>query len=246
MALVLAARKAKANLIEHSIKPISVAGFGPPIELPPLFKDKVAEDLNVKDSFVYEIANPENRKSVKEVVQAWAGWNPIFQHESSRFFTDSFSDTPAYRDTNTGRQCHFIEVEVDPDTGKVDITKIVMVNDVGRAINPDIINTQQYGAVAMGMGRSNFQEAIYDPMTGVTLNNDLINFPITTMNDIGPIDCHIVETAFGYSAYGVSGVGESGSAATMALTQPAIYNAIGKWVDIPTTPDKVLKALGKG
>ncbi|MDD5486119.1 MAG: molybdopterin-dependent oxidoreductase [Dehalococcoidales bacterium] len=246
MALVMAARKAKQNLLDRSVKPILVAGFGPPMESPPLFPGKTAEELDVKGSFVYEIANPENRKSVKEVVQAWAGWNPIFQHESSQFFTEAFSDVPAYKNTNTGRQCHFIEVEVDVDTGKVDVTKMVMVNDVGKVINPDIVNTQQYGAAAMGMGRSNAQEAIYDSMTGVKLNSDLINFPVIAMNDLGPIDCHIVETAFGYSAYGVSGVGESGSAATMALTQPAIYNAIGKWVDIPTTPDKVLKALGKG
>jgi xanthine dehydrogenase molybdenum-binding subunit len=244
-ALVMAARKAKQNILEHAVKDIVTSMFGMVSTTPAFFQGKTIEDLDIKDGMVYEIADPSNTIPVKTVIQAWYGWNPIFMSESSRFFTEAFSETPAYQNSAMGRQCHFVEVEVDPDTGKVDITNLVMVNDVGLVLNPDVVHAQQYGGASMGMGRSNAQEVVYDPSTGVKLNDNLCFYPVYTMNDIGPIDPYLVETGFGYSAYGVSGIGESGSAATMGLTAPAVYNAIGKWTDIPTTPDRVLKALGK-
>jgi CO/xanthine dehydrogenase Mo-binding subunit len=146
----------------------------------------------------------------------------------------------------TARQCYFTEVEVDPETGMVEVVKQVVVNDVGKAINPDAINGQQYGGSYMGIGRSK-TEAIYcDPHTGVKLNDNHIGYEILTMNDIDPIDCHILELGSGYGVYGLYGCSESGTACTTTITAPAIYNAIGKWViDFPTTPEKILKALGK-
>ena len=68
-----------------------------------------------------------------------------------------------------------------------------------------------------------------------------------TIQDIGEIDCPIVETHLGFSAYGLYGCSEAGKAATAAaLLVPAIYNATGKWMeDNLATPDNVLKALGK-
>ncbi|MBN2318509.1 MAG: hypothetical protein JXR49_05500 [Acidobacteria bacterium] len=66
------------------------------------------------------------------------------------------------------------------------------------------------------------------------------------MNDLGPIDCHILESGLGYGAYGLYGCSEGGTACTTTGTGPAVHNAIGKWItDFPITPDRVLKALGK-
>jgi xanthine dehydrogenase molybdenum-binding subunit len=144
------------------------------------------------------------------------------------------------------RQCYFTEVEVDPETGLVEVTKHVVVNDIGKAINPDAINGQQYGGSYMGIGRSNMEAIYYDPGTGVKLNDNHAGYEIPTMNDVGQMDCHILESGLGYGPYGMYGVGESSAACTTTVTAPAIYNAIGKWItDFPTTPDKVLKALGK-
>ena len=144
------------------------------------------------------------------------------------------------------RQCYFCEVEVDPETGHVEVAKLVVVNDVGRAINPDAINGQQYGGAYMGIGRSKTEAIYYDPDTGLKLNDNHVGYEILTMNDVGPIDCHILESGLGYGAYGLYGCSECGTACTTTITGPAIYNAIGKWIDdYPTTPDRVLKALGK-
>ena len=244
-ALVMVARKAKQNLLEHAVTPVTTAMFGMSFTTPAAFPDKTVAELDIKDSMIYEKAKPSNTVAAKKVVQSFAGWNPIFQHEYSRFFSEAESEYPAYMDTALGRQCHFIEVEVDPDTGKVEVTNMAMVNDVGKILNVDLCHGQQYGGASMGMGRSNAQEVVYDPLTGVKLNDNLCFYPVYAMNDMGPVSCDLIETGTGYSAYGATGIGESGCAVTMAMTHAAVYNAIGKWVNLPTTPDKVLKALGK-
>jgi xanthine dehydrogenase molybdenum-binding subunit len=113
-------------------------------------------------------------------------------------------------------------------------------------MNPDTVNGQQYGGAYMGVSRSNMEECYYDPLTGVTLNDDMIFYPIALMNDVGPIDCHIVETGQGYGAYGAAGIGENIGVTMSSCTIDAIYNATGKWLEHrATTPDRVLKMLGK-
>jgi CO/xanthine dehydrogenase Mo-binding subunit len=80
----------------------------------------------------------------------------------------------------------------------------------------------------------------------VALNYDLIGYHMGTMNDYPDVQCLINESHLGYAAYGAYGIGENVGAALSGITVSAIYNATGKWVlDYPTTPDRVLKALGK-
>ena len=143
------------------------------------------------------------------------------------------------------RQCYFEEVEVDAETGKVDVTKVVVVNDVGKVIDPDSCNGQQYGGTYMGAGRALTEAFYYDPQTGVKLNDNLVDYKPLLMNDLGPVDCRLVETGLSYGPYGTAGIGESAAAAGTSLHAPAVYNAIGKWVNLPITPDKVLNVLGK-
>ena len=247
-AMIGAARKLKQVILEYASQP----ALRPSMEergQPAIFLDKKPEELEIKDSMVFEKANPPRKAKVADVMR------PFFNGLGSPFFAWDFPPSRA-RDSSQpwegltmyimARQCYFIEVEVDPETGMVEITKLVAVNDVGKAINPDAINGQQYGGSYMGIGRSN-TEAIYcDPHTGVKLNDNHLGYAILTMNDVGPISCHILESGLGYGPYGVYGIGESSAACTTTITGPAIYNAIGKWVtDFPTTPDKILKALGK-
>ena len=91
-------------------------------------------------------------------------------------------------------------------------------------------------------------EAVYyDPQTGVKLNDNLVDYKWFSMNDIqGPMEQVIVETGMGYGPYGICGCSEAVGATMATCTSDAIYNAIGKRItSFPTTPDKVLKALGK-
>jgi CO/xanthine dehydrogenase Mo-binding subunit len=110
------------------------------------------------------------------------------------------------------------------------------------------VNDQQlYGGAYQGLGVSATEAIHYDPQTGVKLNDNLIGYPVLTMLDVGLIESPIIETHLGWSTYGLFGCSEAGKAATAAaLLVPAVYNAIGKWIeDTPVTPDRILKALGK-
>ena len=64
------------------------------------------------------------------------------------------------------RQAHFVEVEVDPETGGVEVTRVANANDVGKAINPDAVEGQQYGGSVMGVSRVRTEEVVYCPGTG--------------------------------------------------------------------------------
>jgi CO/xanthine dehydrogenase Mo-binding subunit len=144
------------------------------------------------------------------------------------------------------RQAHFMEVEVDPETGEVDIKRIVNVNDVGKAISVEGCNGQQYGGAVMAVGRGFTEEVVHDPNTGVMLNGNLLNYKIPTMMDIENFDSILVETGMGYGPYGLVGIGEDVATLAPTLIGVAIHNATGKWVErYPTTPEVVLKALGK-
>ncbi|MEM2767650.1 MAG: molybdopterin cofactor-binding domain-containing protein, partial [Candidatus Bathyarchaeia archaeon] len=167
-------------------------------------------------------------------------------YKRAAFQPRTFELIEPYAKPNMIRQAHFVEVEVDPETGKVDVTNVVVVNDVGRVINPDAVNGQQYGGAYMGLARNHLEAIYYDPLTGVKLNDNLLGYCVPLMNDIGRIDCHIFESGMGYGPYGMAGCSEALGAALSMILGPAVYNAIGKWIDdFPITPEKVLKALGK-
>ncbi len=213
----------------------------------PLFPNLKPEDLDIRDSMVFEKANPKNRRTVREVSDAfWATDPPISHPPAGTLYgltSDGKPDSQLYA---MARQAHFIEVEVDTETGMVYVTNIVCVNDVGHLFNPEGAYGQQYGGAVMGLGRSGTEEHIFCPRTGVALNLDLIGYHMRTMNDYPPAQCLLNESHLGYAAYGAYGIGENVGASVSGITVSAIHNATGKWVmDYPTTPDRVLKALGK-
>jgi len=257
-----AARLLKRKILEAATSPRGVTQRG---SAPPAFPGKKPEELDIKDSVIYEKANPSNRRTLAKFVGYSGAMGPISSPRgeplpspgekgvSYPFTAPLFEygwqvQLGAYAGARLRlcRQAHFMEVEVDTETGEVDVARVVTVNDVGRVINWEGCEGQQYGGAYMGVGRGRSEEVVHDPMTGVMLNGNLLNYKVPTMLDIGRIDTILVETGMGYGPYGVVGIAEDVATVIPALISPAIHNAIGKWVDgFPATPDKVLKALGK-
>ena len=247
--LIVAARELKQKIIDYALRPPSgpmFPGFNPgPGQS--AFPGKKAEDLDVKEGFIFEKTNPRNKKSVREVASAFWGDDPAIIHPVVPDVTGlTLNGKPHPQMYIMSRQAHFMEVEVDVETGEVIVTNLVCVNDVGHLFNRRGAEAQQYGGAIMGLGRSATEEKIYCPKTGVGLNFDNIGYHIGTMNDYPEVKCIINESRLGYSSYGACGIGEDSGASLSGITAGAVYNATGKWVlDYPVTPDKVLKALGK-
>jgi CO/xanthine dehydrogenase Mo-binding subunit len=257
------ARLLKARILEVAA---SRRGVTQLTSFPPAFPGKTPEELDIKDSFIYEKASPSNRLSLAELVGPAGGMGPLtpVMGEPGLAINEGLKYpvrlTPplfehawhVQRGAYLGvrlrlcRQAHFIEVEVDPETGEIIVTHVVNVNDVGRVINWEGCEGQQYGGTYMAVGRGRTEEVVHDPHTGVMLNGNLLNYKFPTMLDVGPIDTLLVESGMGFGPYGTVGIGEDVATALPAAMAAAVHNATGKWVSgFPVTPDKVLRALGK-
>ncbi len=243
--LVLAARQLKKKVLEYAVRP-RAGLMGRPGQ-PAFFPNSQPQDLDIRDSMVFEKANPANKKAVQEIADTFWHGDPAIAHPVPGGDLGLTSDgKPDSRQYVMARQAHFIEIEVDTETGQVDFSNIVCVNDVGHCVNLQGAQSQQYGGAIMALGRSATEEEIWCPRTGVALNQDMIGYHIGTMNDYPAIQCLINESHLGYAPYGIYGIGENIGACMSGITSGAIYNAIGKWImDFPITPVKVLKALGK-
>ncbi len=137
----------------------------------------------------------------------------------------------------------FCEVAVDPETGETEVTKYVVVCDPGKVLRMTSLEGQLHQAMFLSHGGGLMEEFIYDKATGVKLSTNMFEYKKPTILDLGPIDTYAVETRSGNACYGASGISHCMAAPLLPVC--AIANAIGKWIEPPVTPDKVLKALGK-
>jgi carbon-monoxide dehydrogenase large subunit len=140
--------------------------------------------------------------------------------------------------------CHMAEVEVDPDTGHVDIVRYVVCDDVGKAINPMIVVGQVRGGVAQGFGQAVTERTQYDRSSGQLLSGNFTDYALPRADDLPEIEVELIEVPCASNPLGVKGAGEAGAVGS----PPALINAItdaldGKKIDMPATPEAVWKAL---
>ena len=253
-----AARLLRRKILEAATSPTGQSQRG---SFPAPFEGLRPEDLDIRDSMVFVKKDPSNRMSLADLVQPGGAEGPLCHSpemgkgaQRSNFAPPLFAHSyqvqqgayASYR-LRFCRQAHFVEVEVDTDTGRVFVTRVVNVNDVGKVISWEGCEGQQYGGTYMGVGRGLYEEIVHDPVTGVMLNGNLLDYKIATLNDIGPIHTDLVESGMGYGPYGLVGIGEDIATVVPPILGPAVHNAIGVWVDdFPITPAAVLCALGKG
>jgi CO/xanthine dehydrogenase Mo-binding subunit len=134
------------------------------------------------------------------------------------------------------------EVAVDTETGLVEITRFVVAADVGKIMRHTSLESQIYQVMYFSGGCQLTEDFLFDKPSGVRLNTNMVEYKKPTMLDIAPGEMDLLETRAGNAAYGANGT--SHSLANTHLIICAIHNAIGKWVDPPASPDKVLRALG--
>jgi xanthine dehydrogenase molybdenum-binding subunit len=249
-----ASRIAKKRLLELATSEVHL------IEsiIPPAFPNFKPEDLDIQSSEIFVKADPSIRKKVAEVTKDIADASVTYGLEYAAIQTTTHAPVFAWAYHRQGRygvevgrhrlcrQAHFCEIEVDSETGEIEVKKIVNVNDVGKALSPESVEGQQYGGTYMGVSRNRNEQFIWDKPTGVLLNGNLIDYKIALSSDIGDVETIIIETGMGYGPYGSVGVAEDNATLGTYLLEGAVYNAIGKWIDDgPITAEKVLKALGK-
>ncbi|MCX7937846.1 MAG: molybdopterin-dependent oxidoreductase, partial [Thermoflexales bacterium] len=144
-----------------------------------------------------------------------------------------------------GLATHVVDVEVDTETGKVQILRYTAAQDVGRAIHPDYVEGQIHGGVAQGVGWALSEEYVYDDQ-GHLLNASLLDYRMPTALDLPMIETILIEVPNPNHPFGVKGVGEVPIVPPAAAIANAIYRAVGVRMSVlPMKPSNVLKAMGK-
>jgi 4-hydroxybenzoyl-CoA reductase alpha subunit len=139
--------------------------------------------------------------------------------------------------------CQIAEVEVDPDTGMVEVTDFFGAHDIGRALNPSAAEGQYEGGIQMGLGYALSEELVYN-QRGLILNPSFLDYGLLTAMDMPKIEISLVETVDTKGPYGAKEAGEGSAIPTAAAIANAIYNAVGVRIkDLPITPEKILEAL---
>ncbi len=138
---------------------------------------------------------------------------------------------------------HIVDVEVDPDTGKVSILRYTALQDVGKAVHPSYVEGQIQGAVAQGIGWALNEEYFVNDQ-GHMVNSSYLDYRMPTSLDLPMIDTVVVEVANPGHPFGVRGVGEVCIVPPMAAISNAVSHAIGVRMDsLPMNPGRILEAL---
>jgi len=194
-----------------------------------------AADIVLADKRLFDKNKPENSISFQDLIKGLRR-QAVFHGERGPM--------PAGFAYNTFG-AHFVEVEVDTETGRISVLKHVAVHEVGRVLNKLTAESQVVGGVTQGISTALFEERVIDENTGKMVNPNLQSYKIATsmdMPEIVPLFVDLVDPRI--NNLGNKGLGEPPRIPSSAAVANAVYNAVGVHLrEIPMTPDKVLKAL---
>jgi carbon-monoxide dehydrogenase large subunit len=143
--------------------------------------------------------------------------------------------------------CVVCEVEVDPETGEVAITRYACVDDVGRCINPLIVDGQTHGAIAQGVGQAMWEQIHLDPGSGQLLSGSLMDYGMPRADVLPSFTTRIAEVLSPTNPLGIKAGGEGGTTAAPAVIISAIVDALREFgvrdVTMPATPDRIWKLI---
>jgi carbon-monoxide dehydrogenase large subunit len=141
---------------------------------------------------------------------------------------------------------HLALVEVDAETGDVELLEYHAVDDCGHVVNPMIVGGQVHGGIAQGIGQAMFEDAIYDE-AGNMLTGSLLDYPLPTAGDLPMFDLHRTVTPTDVNPMGVKGIGEAGTIGSAHTIVNAVVDALTpmgvKHVDMPVRPKRVWQAM---
>ena len=142
-----------------------------------------------------------------------------------------------------GFALHICDVEVDPETGQVGVTRYTAIQDVGTAIHPDYVEGQLQGGAVQGIGWALNEAYCFDD-AGRMENPGFLDYRMPVCSDLPMIDTVLVEVPNPAHPYGVKGVGESPIVPPLGAVANALRDATGlRFTDLPLSPDRVRKAL---
>ncbi len=193
---------------------------------------------------VFTVAGTDRRISIKDVARA--------AHDPSRLppgapagLADAGFFKPPGPTWPNG--CHICEVEIDPETGALEIAAYTMVHDFGRVLNPLLLEGQLHGGVAQGLGQGGFERVVFDPETGQPLTASFMDYAPPRADDLPSFRFVAAGTPSPASPIGVKGCGEAGATGGTPALMNAIADALAPLgighFDMPATPERLWRAI---
>ncbi len=143
--------------------------------------------------------------------------------------------------------CHMAEVEVDPDTGVVEVVRYRVSDDFGKAVNPLIVRGQVHGGVAQGFGQAVLERTAYDASSGQLISGSFMDYALPRADDLPNIEVDLLEVPCVGNPLGVKGAGEAGAVGSPPAMINAIVDALSvdgvTHIDMPATPEKIWQAM---
>jgi aerobic carbon-monoxide dehydrogenase large subunit len=139
------------------------------------------------------------------------------------------------------------EVEIDPATGAIELVRYASVDDVGRAINPLVLDGQTHGGIAQGVGQALWEHCHYDPESGQLLSGSFMDYAMPRADTLPRYDTELSEIPSPSNPLGVRAGGEGGTTPALASTINAVVDALSHLgithIDMPATPLRIWQAI---
>jgi len=207
---------------------------------------ELPENLDIRNREVFSTREPEKRLELGKLLRK-AHFSPSGQMLMAEYFYDPANENldKTFRGNLSMTYtfgAHGVRVKVDRETGKVKVLKYVAAHDVGKAINPMLLEGQVYGGALMGIGYALTEQLLLDK--GQVMNPNFRDYKILTAKDAVDVETCIVETLDKDGPFGAKGIGEPGCVPTAPAIANAIYDAVGvRMRELPMTPERVLAAI---
>jgi carbon-monoxide dehydrogenase large subunit len=146
--------------------------------------------------------------------------------------------------------CAVCEVEIEPDTGAVEIVRYSAIDDVGRAVNPMILHGQTHGAIAQGVGQALWEHCVVDPDSGQVMTGSFMDYAMPRADMLPSFGTELMEVPTPTNPLGVRAGGEGGTTPALGAVVNAVVDALRDYgvthMDMPLTPEKIWRAIRDG
>ncbi|PWC56828.1 xanthine dehydrogenase family protein molybdopterin-binding subunit [Azospirillum sp. TSO22-1] len=194
-------------------------------------------DVEFKDG-AFTIVGTDHSVSLKQVAEKAAGVGAVAFSEAARW-------TPPASTFPNG--CHVCEVEVDPDTGEVEVVCYTVVDDFGTVVNPALVKGQIHGGVAQGIGQALHERVVYDPDSGQLLSASFTDYSLPRAYDLPFVEVKLNRVPSTTNALGMKGAGEAGAIGAPPAVINALVDALSEYgiehIDMPATPEVLWRLI---
>ena len=193
----------------------------------------------------FTIAGTDRSFGILELVEKIRGGLKLPEGAPRSLDISHISDNPPFSFPN---RCHIAEIEIDRDTGTIEVVRYSMVNDFGTVINPMLTEGQAHGGVLQGIGQALMERTVYDPQ-GQPIAGSYMDYALPRAGDAPPMTVENHSVPCKTNLLGVKGCGEAGCAGALPSVMNAVVDALAEYgvthIDMPVTPEKVWRILSK-